>query len=87
MRVQALANNRLQGKVAENHCVTATKYISASLALAAALLFLSRVLVKFHCDVITRSCLQPINTLIDTFFSKFRAFLLEQRRRKKANDG
>ena len=35
MRVQALANNRLQGKAAENHCVTTTKYISASLALAA----------------------------------------------------
>ena len=31
-RVQAFANNRLQGKSAENHCATATKYISTSLA-------------------------------------------------------
>ena len=37
--------------------------------------------------VITRSRLQPINTLINTFFSKLRAFLVEQRGRKKANDG
>ena len=36
MHVQALANNPLQGKAAENHCVTLTsKYISASLALVA----------------------------------------------------
>ena len=34
-RVQALANNRLQGKAAENYCLTTTKYISTSLALAA----------------------------------------------------
>ena len=34
------------------------------------------VLVKFSCDVITRSCLQVINTLIDTLFSKLRAFLV-----------
>ena len=27
--------NHLQGKAAENHCVTTTKYISTSLALAA----------------------------------------------------
>ena len=40
-----------------------------------------------YCDVITRSRLQPINTLIDTFFSKLHAFLVEQRRRKKTNDG
>ena len=32
------------------------------------------VLVKFYCDVISKSCLQLISTLIDTFFSKFRAF-------------
>ena len=51
------------------------------------LLFLSRILVKFYCDVITRSRLQPINTSIDTFFSKLRAFLVEQKRRKKAKDG
>ena len=44
------------------------------------------VLVKFYCDVITRSRLQLINTSIDTFFkiSYFRAFLVEQRRRRKA---
>ena len=35
MCVQALANNRLQGKAAENHCVTTTKYISTSLTLVA----------------------------------------------------
>ena len=86
-RVQALANHLLQGKAAENHCVTTTKYISTSLTLAARVTLLSRVLVKFHCDVITRSRLQPINTSIDTFFSKLRAFLVEQRRTKKANDG
>ena len=33
--VQSLANNRLQGKAAKNHCVTTTKYISTSLAIAA----------------------------------------------------
>ena len=47
------------------------------------LLFLSCVLVKFYCGVITRSRLQLINTSIDTFFSKFCAFLVEQRKRKK----
>ena len=31
--------------------------------------------VKFHCDVITRSSLQLINTSINIFFSKLRAFL------------
>jgi len=43
-------------------------------------------LVKFCCDVITSSRLQLINTSIDTFSSKLRAFLVEQKRRK-ANDG
>ena len=39
------------------------------------------VLVKFYCDVKTRSRLQIlINTSIDTFFSKLCAFLAEQRR-------
>ena len=41
------------------------------------------VLVKFYCEVIT----EAVYTLIDTFFSKPRAFLLEQRRRRKASDG
>ena len=53
-------------------------------AFMAQLLFLSRVLVKFYCDIITRNRLQPINTSIDTFFSKLRAFLVEQRRRRQA---
>ena len=35
---------------------------------------------KFYCDLITRSHLQLIDTSIDTFFSKFRNFLAEQRR-------
>ena len=38
------------------------------------------MLVKFYCDVITRSCLQLINTLIDAFFSKLDAFLVDQKR-------
>ena len=44
----------------------------------AQLFFLSHVL-KFYCDVITRSRLQFINTSIDTFFSKFCGFLADQR--------
>ena len=46
--------------------------------------FYHTVLVKLYCDVITRSRLQLINTSIDTFFSKLHAFLVEQRRRRKA---
>ena len=42
---------------------------------------------KVYCDVITRSRLQLINTSIDTFFSELRAFLADQRRTRKANDG
>ena len=38
------------------------------------------VLVKFYGDVITRSYLLLMNTLINTFFSKLRAFLVEQGR-------
>ena len=45
------------------------------------------VLVKFYCEVIAKSHLQLINTLIDTFFSKLHAFLVEQRRKRKTNDG
>ena len=45
------------------------------------------VLLKFYFDVINRSRLRLINTLIDIFFSKLRAFLAEQRRRRKVNDG
>ena len=61
---------------AENHCVTTTKYIEH---LQHTLLFLSRVFVKFYCNVIARSRLQLINTSIDTFFSKLDAFLVEQK--------
>ena len=42
--------------------------------------FYHMVLVKFYCDVITRNHSHLIITLIDTFFSKLRAFLAEQRR-------
>ena len=42
---------------------------------------------KLYCDVITRSRLQLINTSINTFFSKLCAFLVQQRRKKKVNDG
>ena len=45
------------------------------------------VLVKFYCNVITIRRLQLINTSINTFFSKLRAFLAEQKRRRKASDG
>ena len=38
---------------------------------------------KFYCDIITRSHLQLINTSIDTFFSKLRAFLAEQRKKRR----
>ena len=47
----------------------------------------TRELVKFYCDVITRSRLQLINTSIDTFFRELRTFLADQRRTRKANDG
>ena len=41
--------------------------------------FFHMVLVKFYCDVMTRSRLQQINTSIYTFFSKLNAFLTEQK--------
>ena len=66
--------------------VTTTKYMSTLLASTARVHGMHVVLVKFYCDVITRSCLQLINTSINTFFSELRAFLAEQRRRK-ASDG
>ena len=74
VQVLLLLTNHLRGKVAKLclanslntcvTCVTTTKYIEYRL------IFLSRVLVKFYCDVIARSCLQPMNTSINTFFSK-----------------
>ena len=87
--------NRLHVKAAElclansgNNRVITTKYMStliASTARVHALLFLSRGVGKVYCDVITRSRLQLINTLIDTFFSKLRAFLTGQKRRKASD--
>ena len=48
--------------------------------------FCLMVSVKFYGDVIAIHHLQLINTSINTFFSKLRAFLAEQRRRRKASD-
>ena len=81
MRAQALATNCLQGKAAENHCVTTTKYTEYinSIYSMHALPFLSRVFVKIYCDVIARNLLQLINTSINTFFSKLDAFLVQQK--------
>ena len=63
--------------------VTTIKYIEYNYSIySMCCSFYHGSLVKFYCDLITRSHLQPINTLIDTFFSKLRAFLVEQRRRK-----
>ena len=42
----------------------------ALLAFAACFTLYIKWLVKFYCDIITRSRLQLIKTLIDTFFSK-----------------
>ena len=36
------------------------------------------MLVKFYCGIITRSRLQLINTLIDTFYNELRIFLTEK---------
>ena len=89
MSTRHLLTNRLHGKAPElclansrNNRVTTTKYMSTSIASTAHV-----VLVRFYCDVITRSRIQLINTLINTFFSKLRAFLAEQRRRRKVSDG
>ena len=89
-----LLKNCLHGKAAQlclansgNNRVTTTKYMStiiSSTARATHYSFYHVVLVKFYCDVITRSRLQLINTSINTFFSKLCAFLAEQRRRRKA---
>ena len=77
----------LHGKAAElclansgNNRVTTTKYLGTIIASTASVhgthySFYHVVLVKFYCDVITKSRLQLINTLIDTFFSKLHAFL------------
>ena len=94
-----LLTNHLHGKAAElclanrrNNRVTTTKYISTLIASTACVhgmrySFYHMVLVKFYCDVITIRCLHLINTSIDTFLSKLRAFVAEQRRRRKASDG
>ena len=72
-----------------NHRLTTTKYLSTFIgfSITARITLSTRELVKFYCDVITRSRLQFINTSIDTFFSELRAFLADQRRTRKANDG
>ena len=88
-----LLKNRLHGKAAEqcwansrNNRLTTKKYKSTLIMLAStagvhgtrfSFSFYHVVLVKFYCDVITRRHLQLINTSIDTFFSKLRAFLAE----------
>ena len=95
---KCLLTNRLHDKAAElcladslNNSVTTTKYIEynysirhMSTACVTRYPLYHVVLVKFYCDVITRSHLQLINTSINTFFSKLRAFLAKQRRRRKA---
>ena len=45
------------------------------------------VFVMSYCDVITEAVRAYQHTSIDTFLSKLRAFLVEQRRRRKASDG
>ena len=61
--------------------VTITKYIEYINSIyATCYSFYHMVLVKFICDVVTRSRLQLIDTSIDTFFSKLNAFLVEQRK-------
>ena len=93
-----LLTNRLHDKAAElylansgNNRLTTSKYIEYinSIWHVTSCITFSITwceMVKFYCDVITRSHLQLINTSIDTFFSKLRAVLAEQRRRK-AGDG
>ena len=88
-----LLTNRLLGKAAElelanswNHCVYCYKIPRAYHSIRGITLS-TRELVKFSCDVITRSRLQLINTSIDIFFSELRAFLADQRRTRKAKDG
>ena len=88
----------LHGKTAElclansgNNRVTTTKYMSTSIASTVGVhstrySFYHVVLVKFYFVVKTRSRLHLINTLIDTFFSsKLWAFLVQQRRKRKAS--
>ena len=89
-----LQTNRLHSKAAElelanswNHCVTTTKYLEYIHSIHGTHYTLYTWVIKFYCDVITRSRLQLINTSIDTFFSELRAFLADQRRTRKANDG
>ena len=72
----------LHGKAAElclanswNHRVTTTKYIKYINSIhGSCYSFYHVVLVKFYCDIIARSCLQFINTLIDTSLVNFVPF-------------
>ena len=63
-----------------NNRVTTTKYMEYINSI-------HMVMVKFYCDVITRSHLQLIDTSIDTFFCKLCDFLAKQGRRRKASGG
>ena len=81
---RCLLTNRLHGKAAElclansgNNRVITTKYIECINSIHSRCTrysFYHVVLVKFYCDVITRSHLHLINTAINTFFSKLHAF-------------
>ena len=64
--------------ISEFSAVTTTKYIKYINSIHGMhMSFYHVVLVKFYCDIINKSRLQLINTLIDTFFSKLRALLVE----------
>ena len=76
-----LLTNRLHGKAAElclansrSNRVTTTRHMSTLIASTARDTFYHMVLVKIYCDFITIRRLQLINTSINTFFSKLRAF-------------
>ena len=70
-----------------NNRVTSTKYIECINSIhSKGYSFYHVVLVKFYCDVITRSRSHIINTSIDTSLVNFMAFA-EQRRRRKVSDG
>ena len=76
-----LLTNPLHGKVVElclgnsvNNRVTTTKYISTLIASSMHYSFYHVVLVKFYCEVITRSCLQLINARSTPFLVNFVPF-------------
>ena len=76
-----LLTNCLHGKAAElelanswNHCVTTTKYLEYIHSIHGTHYTLYMWVIKFYCDVITRSRLQLINTSIDTSLVNFAPF-------------